>query len=112
MSASTTATASPASVNTRGFRELLWRTSGIQFVVFFIVAYLIYVFQPRIGASPDALVAFYHGDRTRILVAAVFSGLNVLNLMWFSAALRTTLTDAGQDGWGARPRPPPAQRSE
>jgi hypothetical protein len=31
----------------------------------------------------------------------VFSGLNVLNLMWFAAALRTTLADAGQDGWGA-----------
>jgi hypothetical protein len=31
----------------------------------------------------------------------VFFGLNVLNLMWFAAALRTTLADAGQDGWGA-----------
>jgi hypothetical protein len=37
----------------------------------------------------------------RILIAVVFSGLNVLNLMWFAAALRTTLADAGQDGWGA-----------
>src|SRR5262249_3193327 len=25
----------------------------------------------------------------------------VLNLLWFAAALRTTLADAGQDGWGA-----------
>ena len=37
----------------------------------------------------------------RPLIAAVFAGLNVLNLMWFAAALRTTLADAGQDGWGA-----------
>src|SRR5258707_8451289 len=37
----------------------------------------------------------------RILVAAVFSGLAVLNLMWFAGALRTPLADAGQDGWGA-----------
>jgi hypothetical protein len=37
----------------------------------------------------------------RILIAVVFAGLNVLNLMWFAAALRTTLADAGQDGWGA-----------
>src|SRR6185369_3516016 len=45
--------------------------------------------------------AFYAGDRTRILIAAVFYGLAVLNLMWFASALRATLADAGQDGWGA-----------
>jgi hypothetical protein len=83
------------------FWELLWRTSGIQFVGLFILAYVIYGSQPQVGASPETLVAFYHGDRTRILIAAVISGLNVLNLMWFAAALRTTLADAGQDGWGA-----------
>jgi len=31
----------------------------------------------------------------------VFYGLAVLNLMWFAAALRITLADVGQDGWGA-----------
>jgi hypothetical protein len=31
----------------------------------------------------------------------VFYGLAILNLMWFAAAIRTTLADAGQDGWGA-----------
>jgi hypothetical protein len=50
--------------------------------------------------SADAVVAFYEGDRTRILIAAVIAGMAVLNLMWFVAALRTTLADAGQDGWG------------
>src|SRR6185295_9274589 len=44
---------------------------------------------------------FYGGDRARILVAAFFFGLNILNLMWFAAALRTALADAGKDGWGA-----------
>jgi hypothetical protein len=57
--------------------------------------------QPRVGASADALVAFYNGDRTRILIAAFFFGLNLLNLLWFTTAVRTTLADAGQDGWGA-----------
>ena len=98
---STTVMISSASVNTPVFWERLWRTSGIQFVIFFIIAYVIYGYQPQVGASPDALVAFYTGDRTRILIAAVFSGLNVLNLMWFAAALRTTLADAGQAA-GAR----------
>jgi hypothetical protein len=102
MSESTTAMTSSASVYiTSGFWERLWRTAGLQFVVFFIIAYLIYGNQPQVGASAESLVAFYHGERIRILIAAVFSALNVLNLMWFAAALKTTLTDAGQDGWGA-----------
>jgi hypothetical protein len=102
MSESTTAMTSSASVyTTRGFWEHLWRTAGLQFVAFFVVAYFIYGNQPQVGASADSLVAFYYGGRVRILIAAVFSGLNVLNLMWFAAALKTTLADAGQDGWGA-----------
>src|SRR3989441_12999214 len=99
MSASTTATTS--STSTRGFWERLWRLSGINFVVFAIIAYVIYGYPPPVGASADALVAFYDGHRTRILIAAVVSGLAVLNLLWFAAALRVTLADAGPDGWGA-----------
>jgi hypothetical protein len=102
MSASTTATAGSTSVyNAPAFWERLWRTSGLQFVVLFIIVSLMYGYQPQVGASPEALDAFYTGDRTRILLAAFFSGLNLLNLLWFTAALRTTLADAGQDGWGA-----------
>ena len=102
MGASTKAMVSSNSVyTTPAFWERLWRMSGINFVVFFIIAYLIYPNQPQLGAPADALVAFYSGDRTRILIAAVFSGLAVLNLMWFAAALRATLADAGLDGWGA-----------
>ncbi|HXQ74785.1 MAG TPA: hypothetical protein VN844_30050 [Pyrinomonadaceae bacterium] len=85
---------------TPAFWERLWRTAGIQFVVFFIITYVIYGYQPQIGASADALAAFYTGERTRILIATAFSGLNILNLMWFAAALRTTLADVGKDGWG------------
>jgi hypothetical protein len=102
MSVSPTAkTASTSVYTTPAFWERLWRTAGLQFVVFFIITSVIYGYQPQVGASADALVAFYNGDRTRILIAAAFSGLNLLNLLWFAAALRTSLTDAGQDGWGA-----------
>jgi len=97
MSASTTAMTSSTSV----FWERLWRMSGINFVAFAIIAYVLYGSQPQVGAAADTLVAFYDGHRTRILIAAVVSGLAVLNLLWFAAALRTTLADAGQDGWGA-----------
>jgi hypothetical protein len=95
MSASTSAYATPA------FWERQWRMSGLVFVVLFIIAYAIYGDQPQAGASADALVAFYGGHRARILLAAVFSGIAVLYLLWFAAAIRTTLADAGQDGWGA-----------
>jgi hypothetical protein len=102
MGASTTAMSSTTSVyTTRAFWERLWRMSGINFIVFFIIAYVIYGSQPQVGASADALTAFYDGHRTRILIAAAISAQNVLNLLWFAAALRATLTDAGQDGWGA-----------
>jgi len=102
MGASTTAkTSSSSAYTTLAFWERLWRTAGIQSAGLFIIGYVIYGYQPHIGASTDALAAFYDGDRTHILIAAVFFGLSILNLLWFAAALRTTLADAGQDGWGA-----------
>ena len=97
MSTPTAAATSSTSV----FWERLWRMSGINSLVFFIIAYVVYGDQPKVGAPADALVAFYHGDHTRILIAAVFSGMAVLNLLWFAATLRNTLADAGRDGWGA-----------
>jgi hypothetical protein len=101
MSASTSPTASASVYKTPAFWERLWRTAGIQSFFCFIVAYVAYGHQPQLGASADALATFYGGDHMRILIAAVLYGLAVLNLMWFAAAIKTTLTDAGQDGWGA-----------
>jgi hypothetical protein len=79
----------------------LWRSAGIQSIGLFILGYIIYGVQPHVGASADAVAAFYHANRPQILIAAVFFGLSILNLLWFAAALKATLTDAGQDGWGA-----------
>ena len=102
MSVATAAMSSSTSVyTTRLFWERLWRQSGIHSVVFFMIAWFIYASQPHVGASAETLAAFYSGERTRILIAAVFSGMAVLNLLWFAAAVRTTLADAGEDGWGA-----------
>src|SRR5262245_27281523 len=74
---------------TREFWERLWRNSGIQFVAISVIAYFIYPTQPQMGASPDAVGAFYNSERTRILIAAALAGWNVVNIMWFAAALRT-----------------------
>jgi hypothetical protein len=60
-----------------------------------------YGYQPGVGASSQELFTFYTGHSARILIGAIFGGLTVLNLMWFAAALRTTLADEGRDGWGA-----------
>jgi hypothetical protein len=102
MSATTAAVPSSTSpYATAAFWERLWRTAGIQFVGLFIIASLIYGTQPPVGAPADALAAFYTGERTRILIAVFFHGLNLLNLLWFTMAVRATLADAGQDGWGS-----------
>jgi hypothetical protein len=87
--------------STGAFWERLWPMSGLLFAGFFIITCVIYGYQPGVGASVDALDAFYNSHRVRILIAAFFSGLNLLNLLWFAAALRTTLAEAGEDGWGA-----------
>jgi hypothetical protein len=76
-----------------------WRGSGIGAVVFFVAAYVIGGVQPKVGASPAALVSFYDGDRARILIATVILGFAVLNLLWFAAALASVLRDAGRGGW-------------
>ena len=102
MSAPSTAiTSSSGTYSGPAFWERLWRQSGILFVVFYIITVHIYGHQPQVGAPASELAAFYNGDRTRILIAALFSGLNLLNLLWFAAALRATLADVGRDGWGA-----------
>jgi len=80
--------------------EKNWRGSGIGAVLFFIVAYVIYGSQPKVGASPEQLVSFYDGDRTRIFIASVILGFAILNLLWFGAALTSVLRDAGKAGWG------------
>ena len=86
---------------TTQFWDRLWRSAGIQFVIFLVVAYMIYGDQPSVGSSLDTLVSFYDGNRTRILIATFIFGMAVLNLLWFAAAIRSVLRDAGQDGWGA-----------
>ncbi len=110
MSTSTAAVSpSPSVTATPRFWELLWRTAEVQSAILFIVAYFLYGDQPHVGASADTLVAFYHGGRLRVLIAAVLGGFAVLNL--------TGLPQPSGQPWrrpdrtaGARQRPPRAQR--
>jgi hypothetical protein len=101
MSISSASAASGTSAYGAAFWERLWRSAGIQSAGLFIIAYFVYGYQPQADAPIADLVAFYGGNRARILIASVVFGFAVLNLLWFAAAIRTTLADAGQDGWGA-----------
>ncbi|HEV3140688.1 MAG TPA: hypothetical protein VGY57_09245, partial [Vicinamibacterales bacterium] len=101
MSSSAPVTSSAGATSNAVTFERAWRTGGIASVVCFIIAYALVGNPPQVGASSDALVAFYTGERARILIAAFISGFGVLNLMWFWAALRVTLAECGKDGWGA-----------
>ena len=89
MSMSTTAM-SPSTnpYTTPAFWERLWRTGGIGAVAFFVIAYLIYGHQPPARRLGRRAVAFYDGGRARVLIAAIVTGMAVLNLMWFAAAVR------------------------
>jgi hypothetical protein len=68
--------------------ECTWRGSGVVFVVLIIVAFFIYGDQPKLGASPAELLSFFHGDRTRILIATVVFCFAFLELLWFGARSR------------------------
>jgi hypothetical protein len=101
-SMSAPAVSSSTSVYAGGaFWERMWRSAGIQSAACFILASILVGHQPGMGASADALTAFYLGERTRILIAAVLAGFAILNLLWFSSAIRTTLAGEGKDGWGS-----------
>ena len=62
------------------------------------LSYVFYGSQPKVGASPEDLVSFYDGDRTRILIGSVVFGFAILCLMWFAAALASVLRDAEKGG--------------
>src|SRR4029078_11479803 len=63
------------------FFEHLWRGAGVQAVAFALVGLAVFRIQP--------------------FMAAPTRGLAILNLTWWAASVRTTLADAGLDGWGA-----------
>lgn len=110
MSASTGTTSAASLFTGAAFWERLWRTTGIQSALCFIVGYIIYGHQPQVGASTDAVAAFHDGDRRWILIAAVFYGVAVLNLMY--ARRSRPPWRIRNKTVGVRRRPPPVPLSE
>jgi hypothetical protein len=81
--------------------ERIWRGNGIQYAVLAVVGFALYGRPPKVGASPQNVVAYYDGHRTRILIATVILGFAILGLLWFGAALSSLLRDSGMGGWAA-----------
>jgi hypothetical protein len=54
--------------------ERNWRSNGIVAALLFLVSFVVYGSQPKIGSSAVKLVSFYDGDSTRILISAVLFG--------------------------------------
>src|SRR5690348_12556122 len=88
----TASTSSVGTFTTPAFWERFWHTSGIQFVLIFIIAYIIYGYQPQVGASADALVAFYDGMRTFPRAMFIMAGTFGL---WRAGLISNALFAAG-----------------
>jgi hypothetical protein len=58
----------------------LWRAAGIQSVLCFVVAFIVYDHQPTHWQTSTTAIA------CGFLIAAVFYGLAVLNPVWFEGA--------------------------
>jgi hypothetical protein len=103
MTATTAAvtTASTTSKYGRAFFEHLWRSSGIQGVAFLVVGAILAGIGPEIGTSSDSVAAFYTANSTRLLIATPILALGVLNVVWWTQAIRVALAEVGLDGWGA-----------
>jgi hypothetical protein len=77
-----------------------WRGNGVIAAVLFVISYVIYGRQPKVGASAVDIVSFFDGDSTRVFISTVVFGFATLCLMWFAAALTSVLRDADKAGWG------------
>jgi hypothetical protein len=102
MTASAAAVAADTNASSSRVRfERLWRLGGVASVVVTVVAFALSGVQPGILASREALRAYYVGNEFLLLIAVALSGVGIVGLLWFAAAIRAVLVEAGQDGWGA-----------
>ena len=72
------------------------RGSGIAFAVLAAVGFLVLGELPGVSDAPEDLVAFFDGDRDRILTGMVIFGFALIALGWFNGALANILREAGE----------------
>jgi thiol-disulfide isomerase/thioredoxin len=100
MTASAAAVAADTNASSSSVRfERLWRLGGVASVVAFALSGV----QPGILASREALRAYYVGNEFLLLIAVALSGVGIVGLLWFAAAIRAWSRRwaclAGRRGW-------------
>lgn len=76
--------------------ERLGRASGAIFVVIAAVAFIVMGEQPAISDAPEEIVAYFDGDRGRILTGTVLFGIALAMSGFFVGTIANMLREAGQ----------------
>lgn len=69
---------------------------GILGIALFIVAFIVMGAPPDVDASGEEIAEFFADNRSSVLTATFLQGLGVLALIWFFAALATTMREIGE----------------
>jgi uncharacterized protein DUF4386 len=80
----------------RGMWDRSGASSGIVFVVLFVIGFLIIGNFPDVGDSADKTVGYFTGHHGRILTAATLFGVASIFFIWFIATLAAVLRRADE----------------
>ncbi|HEU5277818.1 MAG TPA: hypothetical protein VFU26_02830 [Gaiellaceae bacterium] len=81
--------------------ERLAASSGILFVVLFIVGFFIPGKPPSMSAGNTTWVHYILGNSREIKVGSILLGLALITFVWFAGSLAARLRDAGEPGLAA-----------
>jgi len=85
------------------------RASGIAFVVFAVLAFIVGGETPQVGDSIEKVVSYYDGDRSTVLVSSFLFAVGLGFWIWFAGTLANNLRERGE-GRVAATRPSPRSR--
>jgi len=72
------------------------RASGIGFVVFVILAFVVGGETPSVGDPVEEVVSYYDGDRGQVLVSSALFALALGFWIWFAGTLANNLRERGE----------------
>ena len=76
--------------------ERLARASGIAFVVFAVLAFVVGGETPQVGDSLEDVVSYYDGDRSTVLVSSFLFAVGLGFWIWFAGTLANNLRECGE----------------
>lgn len=76
--------------------DQLAAAGGIVGIVVFIAAFIVAGTFPEVDASGAEIAEFFTDNRGRVLAAVFLQGLGVVAIVWFFAALSTTMREVGE----------------